>query len=276
MQESGATKMKLNQQFLLLSLLAPILIATGCTRHVSRGLSAEGAVQEAIFPDVTHLVQKGGSVPKPDHLRLVTPGLTKAQLRGLVGSPHFREGYGAREWDYLFLLQGPDDQMQQCRFKVVFDNQSLARTLLWAPATCAQLLAVAPAAATSADGQRFSVSTDTLFPYAKWSTEDMNDHGRTRLEQIAQELRGAADLQVKLIGYTDRIGTAEANQLLSQRRADSVREVLVSAGIPAASITARGMGEGTSADCSKHLPWADQIACMAPERRVEIVAHGND
>ncbi len=215
-------------------------------------------------------------MPKPDHLRLVTPGLTKAQLRGLVGSPHFREGYGAREWDYLFLLQGPDNRMQQCRFKVVFDDKSLARSLLWAPATCAQLLAVAPTAATSADGQRFSVSTDTLFPHAKWSTDDMSDHGRARLEQIAEELRGAADLQVQLIGYADRIGTAQANQLLSQRRADSVREVLVSAGVPAASITARGMGEGASADCSEHLPRAEQIACMAPERRVEIMARGSN
>ena len=268
--------MKITKQFLVLFLLAPILLATACTRHVSRGLTAEGTVEEVVFPDESHLVQRGGSVPKPDHLRLVAPGLTKAQLRGLVGTPHFREGYGAREWDYLFHLQGPDKQMQQCRFKVVFDDKLLARSLLWAPATCAQLLAVAPAAAISADGQRFSVSTDMLFPYAKWSTDDMSDHGRVRLEQIAEELRWAADLQVQLIGYADRIGNTKANQALSQQRADSVREVLVGAGVPAASITTRGMGEGVSADCSEHLRRTEQIACMAPERRVEIVAHGNN
>ena len=269
--------MKINHPFLVLSLLAPIVLATSCTRHVSRGLSAEGTIQEAVFPDERYLVQKGGSVPKPDHLRLVVPGLTKAQLRGLVGSPHFREGYGAREWDYLFHLQGPDSQMQQCRFKVVFDDKSLARSLLWAPAACEQLLATTPAmAAPVPKSRKFSVSTDTLFPYAKWSTADMSDHGRARLEQIAGELRGAATLQVQLLGYTDRIGTTAANQALSQRRADSVREVLLSAGMPAGSITARGMGEAISADCSEHLAQAEQIACMAPERRVEIVAHGDN
>ncbi len=151
--------MKFNKQFLVIFLLAPVLLATGCTRHVSRGLSAEGTVEEVVFPDERHLVQKSGSVPKPDHVRLVAAGLTKTQLRGLVGSPHFREGYGAREWDYLFHLQGPDSQMQQCRFKVVFDDKSVARSLFWAPATCAQLLAVAPApvepAAPASQGRSF-------------------------------------------------------------------------------------------------------------------------
>ncbi|HVJ38773.1 MAG TPA: outer membrane protein assembly factor BamE [Stenotrophomonas sp.] len=267
--------MKYNKQCLVLFLLAPIVLATGCTRHVSRGLTAEGTVEEAVFPDERYLVQKAGSVPKPDHVRLVAPGLTKAQLRGLIGSPHFREGYGAREWDYLFHLQAPDGQMQQCRFKVVFDDKSLARSLFWAPTTCADLLAVAPAPTRPAsEERRVSLSTDTLFAYGKWSTRDMTRHGRTRVEQVAAELRGADGLQVQLLGYTDRIGTTEANQLLSQRRADSVREVLISAGILAAAIVARGLGESASADCSERLPRAEQIACMAPDRRVEILAQG--
>ncbi|HEY9253395.1 MAG TPA: outer membrane protein assembly factor BamE [Stenotrophomonas sp.] len=271
--------MKFNKQFLGLFLLAPVLLIAGCTHHVSRGLTAEGTVEEAVFPDERHLVQKGGSVPKPDHVRLVTPGLTKKQLRGLVGSPHFREGYGAREWDYLFHLQGPDAQMQQCRFKVVFDDKSLARSLLWAPASCAQLLAVVPTPAAPAQpaaaGRGFSVSTDTLFPYGKWSTRDMTGHGRARVQQIAAELRGASALQVVLRGYTDRSGSDKANLLLSQRRADSVREVMVGAGLPADVITARGMGESDSGACGEHLPRAEKIACMAPERRVEIVAQGS-
>ena len=272
--------MKLNKQILLLFLFVPILLATGCTHHVSRGLTAEGTVEEAVFPDESHLVQKDGSVPKLDHLRLVAPGLTKAQLRGLVGTPHFREGYGAREWDYLFHLQGPDNQMQQCRFKVVFDDKLLARSLLWAPATCAQLLAAAPTAtaptpAAPAAGRSFSVSTDTLFPYGKWSTRDMTAHGRARVQQIAEELRGVSTLQVHLQGYTDRTGGDKANLLLSQRRADSVREIVVGAGLPAEAITARGMGESDSGACGEHLPRAEKIACMAPERRVEIVAQGS-
>jgi OOP family OmpA-OmpF porin len=271
--------MKINKQFLVLLLLAQILLAAGCTHHVSRGLTAEGTVEEAVFPDESHLMQKSGSVPKPDHLRLVAPGLTKAQVRGLVGSPHFREGYGAREWDYLFHLQDPDNQMQQCRFKVVFDDKSLARTLLWAPAACAQLLAAAAVPATPAapasEGHSFSVSTDTLFPYGKWSTRDMNAHGRARVQQIAAELRGANTLQVHLRGYTDRTGSDKANLLLSQRRADSVREILVDAGLPAEAISASGMGESDAGACGERLPRAEQIACMAPERRVEIVAQGS-
>ena len=271
--------MKINKQWLVMLMVAPMLLAAGCTRHVSRGLTDAGTVEEATFPDESKLVQKGGSVPNPDNLRLLGSGLTKAQLRGLVGSPHFREGLGAREWDYLFHLQAGGDQMVQCRFKVVFDKQALARSLFWTPAQCAELAAavvpVATAPATAAPAARqFSLSTDMLFPYGKWSTRDMSVNGRERVQQIAAELRRASTLQVQLLGYTDRIGNDTANLALSQRRANSVREVLVGAGVAAEAVSVRGMGENRSVDCSENLPRAEQVSCMAPDRRVEVLAQG--
>jgi len=273
--------MKTQKPILLLMLLVPLLLMIGCTRHVSRGLTPEGTVEQAVFPDDSQLVREGGSVPNPQNLRLLGAGLSKNKLRGLIGSPHFREGFAAREWDYLLHLRAADEQMVGCRFKVVFDKQMLARSLYWAPAQCAQLAiadaapaAAAAAAAPEAASRQFSLSTDALFPYAKWSARDMSASGRERVRQIAAELRGASTLQVQLLGYTDRIGSDKANLTLSQRRADSVREVLVDAGIPAEAVMARGMGESRSVECDERLDRVDQVACMAPDRRVEVVAQG--
>lgn len=249
-----------------------LLALAGCTNHVSRGLSAQGEVTEAVFPEERHMVMANGIVPKPDHVRLLTAGLNKDQLRALVGIPHFREGHGAREWDYLFHLEAGDGQMTKCRFKVVFDSQSIARTLLWLPDGCAALAAEKPAGApASAAPRRISLSADMLFPFGRSGIPDMGASGRQRLEQIAAELRGLEQVQVQVLGYADRIGDDAANQRLSQRRADAVRQVLVGAGVPTHAITARGMGERPATGCSERLPRARLVDCLAPDRRVEIV-----
>lgn len=218
---------KIKNQVLVVLMLAPMLLALGCSRHVSRGLSDQGSVQEVVFPDERKIVHKGGSVPNLDNLRMLGPGINKDQLRGLIGSPHFREGFGAREWDYLFQLPTTGQQATKCRFKVVFDNRMLARNMYWAPAQCQQLVNAAPVAATA--------------PVA------------------------AAAPATPLTRH---------NRRLSQRRAESVRQLLIGAGVPAAAVSARGMGESSTADCSDAEPGAELVACLAPDRRVEIQVTG--
>lgn len=51
------------------------------------------------------------------------------------------------------------------------------------------------------------------------------------------------DVKVKIEGYTDSIGEESANMDLSQRRADAVKDYLVTLGIEASRITTEGLGE---------------------------------
>ena len=47
---------------------------------------------------------------------------------------------------------------------------------------------------------------------------------------------------LEIAGYTDSSGDADANVALSQKRADSVRDLLLKAGVPSDMLVAKGYG----------------------------------
>jgi outer membrane protein OmpA-like peptidoglycan-associated protein len=63
------------------------------------------------------------------------------------------------------------------------------------------------------------------------------------LEEIAKILQQKSNKGLVIEGHTDSIGAAEYNQLLSERRANTIKEFLVSKGLSASSLTAKGVGE---------------------------------
>jgi OOP family OmpA-OmpF porin len=65
----------------------------------------------------------------------------------------------------------------------------------------------------------------------------------TRLDDAVATLIKNNDLQVEVAGYTDSSGSAAYNENLSRRRAQSVMSYLVSHGVDAGMLSARGYGE---------------------------------
>jgi outer membrane protein OmpA-like peptidoglycan-associated protein len=70
---------------------------------------------------------------------------------------------------------------------------------------------------------------------------------------------------IRIEGHTDGRGNANANQLLSQRRADSVRDALIAAGVAASRMTSAGLGADN--------PVADNETeeGRAKNRRVDVI-----
>ncbi|NPA17116.1 MAG: OmpA family protein, partial [Aquificae bacterium] len=64
------------------------------------------------------------------------------------------------------------------------------------------------------------------------------------IEKLAEYLKEHPDVKVIIEGHTDSVGPAEYNLKLSQKRAESVRQILIEKyGISPDRVIARGYGE---------------------------------
>lgn len=89
------------------------------------------------------------------------------------------------------------------------------------------------------------------------------------LDNVALQLKANPGVKVEVAGFTDNSGTSMMNQVLSQRRAEIVMSYLISKGVPAASLVAKGYGA--------EQPIADNASDdgRAQNRRVELRPVGN-
>lgn len=109
------------------------------------------------------------------------------------------------------------------------------------PATFPLRAAVPPTPSASPAASAARRVTFTLF-FARGS-EAFNDDSVRVLREVVAELRSRASFEVLVVGHTDTRGTAQANDALSQRRAERVKALLVAAGVQASRIQALGRGE---------------------------------
>lgn len=258
---------------------AALALAAGCTSTVSRGIGDDGHAAEVVFPDIERdATQPEGTFPNLDNLRAVGAGLTKDQLYDLLGRPHFREGlFAVREWDYVFNFRSGGG-VTTCQYKVIFDKDYRARSFHWKPAACAAMIAPAaagaapPVAAPARATRQFRLSADALFAF---DGIDLQPEGRREIARLASQLEGARYERIEVVGHTDRLGSPAYNQRLSQKRAEAVRGALVAQGIAPSRVVASGRGETQPVvQCDRSAKSA-LIACLAPNRRVDIVVEAS-
>jgi outer membrane protein OmpA-like peptidoglycan-associated protein len=251
-------------------------LALAACGNVSHDVAKDGhSAGELVWPtpDQVTPMHKGGTFPNLANLRQMRAGLNKQQVSDLIGYPHFSEGvWGVREWNYVFNFRKPDsDDVTVCQYKVLFDDGKVARSFYWKPESCAALLVEQKPAAPPREEmpQHFTLSADALFAFGK---ADITPEGRNALANLATALRAHGD-QVRSIhvtGYTDRLGSAASNQRLSERRAQAVMDVLVQDDLPSSKIQVEGRGESDPVKDCPDGPHAQLVACLAPNRRVEV------
>jgi outer membrane protein OmpA-like peptidoglycan-associated protein len=107
--------------------------------------------------------------------------------------------------------------------------------------------------------------SDVLFDFNKYT---LKPEAREKLAKVSGILLSYPDLKLQVEGYTDNIGSDEYNQKLSEERAGSVRQYLVTQSVSDNNVTAAGFG--------KTRPVADNStnSGRAQNRRVELVVSG--
>lgn len=129
-------------------------------------------------------------------------------------------------------------------------------------------------AAPEVVSKTFSLNSDVTFAFGK---ANLKPQAQATLDSIYGEMSQVKSAKVAVAGYTDRIGSDAFNVKLSQERADSVANYFVAKGVAADAISATGYGKAnpvTGATCDQVKGRKALIACLAPDRRVEIAVNG--
>jgi outer membrane protein assembly factor BamE len=123
--------------------------ALGAALGGCASLQSQDSLLGLITPYRIDIVQ--GNVVTQEQLALVRPGMTRVQVRDVLGSPLLTDVFHADRWDYVFTIKRPGTQPQQRSIVAHFEGDRLAR--IDAPELPSEREFVASISSTSASGK---------------------------------------------------------------------------------------------------------------------------
>jgi len=131
----------------------------------------------------------------------------------------------------------------------------------------AQLLAQLNAVLQTQDTARGLIvnMSDVLFDTG---SATLRTPAREKLAKISGIVLAHPGLNLQIEGHTDSVGGDQMTQQLSERRADSVRDFLITQGVAGSSVTAQGFGK------TRPVASNDTAEGRQKNRRVELVVNG--
>jgi outer membrane protein assembly factor BamE len=94
------------------------VLASGCA-----SLQSSDSLVSALTPYRMEIVQ--GNIVTREQAAAVRPGMTRAQVRDVLGSPLLTSAFHADRWDYVFTIRRQGAEPQTRRVLVVFDGDRL-------------------------------------------------------------------------------------------------------------------------------------------------------
>lgn len=126
-----------------------LVAAAVCGLGGCASLQSEGTLLGLITPYRIDIVQ--GNVVTKEQLALVRPGMTRVQVRDMLGSPLVTDVFHADRWDYVFTINRPGTQPQRRSIVAFFESDRLLR--IEAPELPSEREFVASISSTSASGK---------------------------------------------------------------------------------------------------------------------------
>ena len=149
--------------------------------------------------------------------------------------------------------------------KITFNGQTteVDAKPLEKPGKLAKLEMVPPVPSIEANSLLIALDSEVLFDVNKYDVR-VHPEAEEVLKNLAIVLKEMDVKNFEIDGHTDSDGSDEYNQVLSEKRANSVKNFLVSQGVTA-EITTKGYGE------SKPVASNDPAEGKQKKRRVEII-----
>ena len=110
--------------------------------------------------------------------------------------------------------------------------------------------------------EKASPFADVLFEFDR---SDLTEAGKKASQDVAEYMRKNPGAKLLIEGHCDATGTAEYNMALGDRRATSVKNYLVSLGVPAAALSTVSFGK------ERPLDPGDSAQAYARNRRAHFV-----
>ncbi|MDO9389782.1 MAG: OmpA family protein [Methylotenera sp.] len=133
------------------------------------------------------------------------------------------------------------------------------------------------AAPVVAEVEQINLSADALFKFDKSTGDALLPEGRATLDGLITKLKiGYVQINsISLIGYTDRLGSAQYNQKLSEQRALTVKRYLQNGGINhVIEAEGRGKADQVVACGTSTKPTNPLTDCLQTNRRVTVQITG--
>ncbi len=101
---------------------APLALAAGFAFLLSgcESLQNTDSLFGVLTPYRIDIVQ--GNVVTKEQLALVKPGMTRLQVRDVLGSPLLTDPFHAQRWDYIFSIRRPGTDPQKRSVVIAFDG----------------------------------------------------------------------------------------------------------------------------------------------------------
>ena len=129
-------------------------------------------------------------------------------------------------------------------------------------------------AAAPAKPAVINITSTELFDFNKAT---LTNEAKAKLDsEVIARLKQIRSIRyINVNGHTDRLGSAQYNQKLSEKRAEAVKAYLIAKGADASKIETLGFGKTLPVkSCPDQKDRKALIACLAPNRRVVVEVQG--
>ncbi len=87
------------------------------------------------FPGVYRINVEQGNIVTQEMIDQLKPGMTRRQVRYILGTPLVEDPFHSARWEYLYLLRNGNDTLREQRLTVYFEGDTLLRYTSTLPPT---------------------------------------------------------------------------------------------------------------------------------------------